>query len=168
MDYKIIYSNRKTYAISVKDAQVVVRAPYSSNPDYIRSLVNKNAGWIEKQIKRQLNRYDKELEIEGCDIKRVKTEARQYFEAKVDEFAEIMNLKYGRITITSAKTRFGSCNSKGNICFSYRLMFYPEKAREYVVVHELAHIVHLNHSKQFYDLVARYMPDYKERKKLLV
>ena len=69
MDYKIIYSNRKTYAISVKNAQVVVRAPYSSNPDYIRSLVNKNAGWIEKQIKRQLNRYDKELEIDGCDIK---------------------------------------------------------------------------------------------------
>jgi len=78
-----------------------------------------------------------------------------------------MNLKYGRITITSAKTRFGSCSSKGNISYSYKLMLYPEAAREYVVVHELAHLVEMNHSKRFYSLVERYLPDYKERRKLL-
>ena len=71
------------------------------------------------------------------------------------------------MTITGAKTRFGSCSSKGNISFSYRLMMYPEPAREYVVVHELAHLVEMNHSKRFYAIVERYLPDYKERKKQL-
>ena len=78
-----------------------------------------------------------------------------------------MGLKHGRITITSAKTRFGSCSSKGNISYSYLLMTYPEAAREYVVVHELAHLVHMNHSAAFYSLVEQYMPDYKARRKLL-
>ena len=78
-----------------------------------------------------------------------------------------MNLSYGRITITSAKTRFGSCSSQGNISFSYRLMLYPIEAREYVVVHELAHLLEMNHSKRFYAIVERYMPDYKERRKKL-
>jgi len=78
-----------------------------------------------------------------------------------------MSLKHGRITITSAKTRFGSCSSKGNISYSYRLMLYPEAAREYVVVHELAHLLEMNHSKRFYAIIEKYLPDYKERKKLL-
>ena len=78
-----------------------------------------------------------------------------------------MNLQYGRITITSAKTRFGSCSSKGNISYSYRLMLYPEEAREYVVVHELAHLLEMNHSKRFYAVVEKYLPDYKLRRRLL-
>ena len=78
-----------------------------------------------------------------------------------------MGLKYGRITITSAQKRFGSCNSNGNICFSYRLMLYPESAREYVIVHELAHLKEMNHSKAFYAIIASVLPDYKHRRKLL-
>ena len=78
-----------------------------------------------------------------------------------------MGLKYGRIKITSAKRRLGSCNTNAVICFSYRLMLYPEAAREYVVVHELAHLKYMNHSRDFYELVKQYMPDYKERKRLL-
>jgi predicted metal-dependent hydrolase len=78
-----------------------------------------------------------------------------------------MGLKYGRITITSAKKRFGSCSTAGNISYSYRLMLYPEEAREYVVVHELAHLVQMNHSKEFYNIIAKVLPDYKYRKKML-
>ena len=78
-----------------------------------------------------------------------------------------MNLKPSRITITGARTRFGSCSSKDNLSFSYLLMLYPEAAREYVVVHELAHLSEMNHSKRFYAIIEKYMPDYKERKKLL-
>ena len=82
-------------------------------------------------------------------------------------FFKSYGLKYNRITITSAKTRFGSCTTQKNISFSYRLMLYPELAREYVVVHELAHLIEMNHSKKFYAIIEKYLPDYKERKKLL-
>ena len=78
-----------------------------------------------------------------------------------------MGIKYGRITIASAKTRFGSCSSKGNISYSYRLMMYPEEAIDYVVVHELAHRIEMNHSPRFYAIVERILPDYKKRRKLL-
>ena len=100
-------------------------------------------------------------------IKELKKSAKAYFKEKTELFSKLMNIKYGRITITSAQTRFGSCSSLGNISYSYRLMMYPEAAREYVVVHELAHILELNHSDRFYAIVQKYLPDYKERKKLL-
>lgn len=78
-----------------------------------------------------------------------------------------MNLYPTALKITSAKTRFGSCSGKDSICFSYLLMRYPDEAIDYVVVHELAHIKHKNHSKAFYTLIEKYLPDYKEREKLL-
>ena len=78
-----------------------------------------------------------------------------------------MGLKPTSVKITSAKGRFGSCSAKNGLCFSWRLMAYPERAVRYVVVHELAHIAHHNHSPAFYALVEKYMPDYKERQKLL-
>ena len=101
------------------------------------------------------------------DIKALKKKAKQYFKEKTEYFSNIMGLKYGRITITSAQKRFGSCSSKGNISYSYRLMLYPEAAREYVIVHELAHLKEMNHSRKFYAIVEKVLPDYKNRKRLL-
>ena len=87
--------------------------------------------------------------------------------AKAEYYSALMGVDFGRISIMSAKTRFGSCSSKGNIAFSYRLMLYPEAAVDYVVVHELAHRKEMNHSKAFYKIVEDILPDYKERRKLL-
>ena len=81
----------------------------------------------------------------------------------VERFSRFLDLKYGRITITSAKSRFGSCSSEGNLSFSYRCMLYPHEVQEYIVVHELCHLVHMNHSKEFYRLIASVLPDYKKR-----
>ena len=78
-----------------------------------------------------------------------------------------MNLCPTGIKITKAKKRFGSCNGKNSLCFSCFLMKYPMEAVDYVVVHELAHIKYHNHSKDFYNLINHYMPDYKQREKLL-
>jgi len=78
-----------------------------------------------------------------------------------------MNLYPTGLKITSARTRFGSCSSKNSICFSWRLMYYPEPAIDYVVVHELAHIAHKNHGPQFWALVERYLPDYRARRAML-
>ena len=78
-----------------------------------------------------------------------------------------MGLTYTGITITGAKTRYGSCSPKNRLCFSWRLMAYPESAIDYVVVHELAHIVHRNHGPEFHKLVESVLPDHKERRALL-
>ena len=78
-----------------------------------------------------------------------------------------MGLKPKGVKITSAKKRFGSCSANDSICYSWRLMLYPKEAIDYVVVHELAHIVHKNHGQGFYSLIEKYLPDYKERENLL-
>ena len=122
---------------------------------------------IAKRIEITKNQVDPIAQMTPEQIKELRETARAYLVAKTKIYADTMGLKYGRITITSAKTRFGSCSSKGNLAFSYRLMLYPEAAVDYVVVHELAHLVEMNHSPAFYKVVADVMPDYKERAKLL-
>ena len=86
---------------------------------------------------------------------------------RVAHFAKQFGLDVSNIRITSARTRWGSCSAKGTLSFSWRLLMTPPDVIDYVVVHELAHTIHHNHSKRFWKLVERWMPDYKERKRLL-
>ena len=86
---------------------------------------------------------------------------------RVDYWSDIMGLTPTGLKITSARTRFGSCSGKNSLCFSWRLMQYPREAIDYVVVHELAHIRHHDHSAAFYRFIASVMPDHEARRALL-
>ena len=167
MNFEIIYSNRKTISITVKEGRVIVRAPRGVSRLRVDSFVDKNREWIEKRIEITKNQHDPIASMTDSQIKQLRELARAYLTARTEEYAKIMGLKFGRITITGAKTRFGSCSSKGNISYSYRLMLYPKAAIDYVVVHELAHLVEMNHSRRFYAVIEKVLPDYKERIKLL-
>lgn len=166
-NYEVVFSGRKTLGITVKGDKVTVRAPYRTSRTVINSFLKEHESWVVKALEKQQKKMERRPLVTPENEAQLRYAAKEYFSRKTKEYSEIMGLKYGRITITSAKTRFGSCSSKGNICFSLRLMAYPEAAREYVIVHELCHLLEMNHSKKFYALVERYLPDYKERKKLL-
>ena len=167
MQYSLIYSERKTLTIQIKNGKVTVRAPYGVSREVVEKFVNKHSNWIVKNLEKSKNTEEKFDALSDLEIEKLKKDAKVYLKERTEYFAMIMGLNYGRITITSAKTRFGSCSSKGNICYSYRLMLYPEAAREYVVVHELSHLVLMNHSKKFYSLIEKILPDYKKRRALL-
>ena len=167
MDYKIVYSGRKTISLCVKDGVLTVKAPYGTKQKRIEELVSSHEAWIKKHIKKQNEKNEKYGNLTDEMIAKLRVAAKGILPLKVAYYARIMGLKYGRITITGAKTRFGSCSSKGNIAFSYRLMMYPDEAIDYVVVHELAHLKEMNHSPAFYKIIAKVLPDYKERIKLL-
>ena len=167
MEYKLELSKRRSISISVKGGVLTVKAPIGTSKARIEAVVLKHRKWIEKHLDIEKKRALFDASLTEEKIAELKRSARTYLTDKTKIYAEIMGLNYGRITITSATTRFGSCSSKGNISYSYRLMLYPEPARDYVVVHELAHLVHMNHSPAFYSLVEKYIPDYKERRKLL-
>lgn len=169
-DYELKRSKRKTVSLQItKDCRVVVKAPLLLTKRRIDKFVSEHENWIKTHLQEQKKRLENAPpEPTEEEIKALKAKAKEYIFPKVKEYAQIMGLEYGELKITSAKTRHGSCNTKThNLCFSYKLIQKPEKAVDYVIVHELAHIVHPNHSKDFYGYIERYMPDYKERIKLL-
>jgi len=86
---------------------------------------------------------------------------------RVRWYAQLHHLNCHRIGITSASRRWGSCTTQGNLNFTWKLILLPLKIVDYVVVHELAHLVHHNHSKSFWAQVGKMLPDYKERRKWL-
>lgn len=167
MEYKVIKSGRKTVSLEIsRDAEVIVRAPYGIKDKFIEEFVNSHKSWIEKHLNGRLEKAEMFKYAEE-NSKALKKAAKEYIFKRAEEFAEIMNVKYSGIKITSAKTRFGSCSGKNSLCFSYILMLYPKEAVDYVIVHELAHTVEHNHSKRFYKIIEKYLPDYKQREKML-
>lgn len=168
MKYKLIRSpKRRTIEMSIDDElEIVVRAPNSMGRHEIDAFVEKHRQWAEKHTALKKERMEKYAVSEG-EEEIIKQNALPYLTERTKYFAEIMGLKPKGVKITSAKKRFGSCSANDSICYSWRLMLYPKEAIDYVVVHELAHIVHKNHGQGFYSLIEKYLPDYKERENLL-
>ncbi len=168
MDYRIIRSDRKTLALEVRpDGEVVVRAPRRVTVSTIEGFVSSHKEWIAKAKQRVSQRQATRKEPTEAEASMLKALAKAVLPKKIEYYSQLTGLKCTGVKITSAKTRFGSCSGKNSICFSYLLMRHPEEAIDYVVLHELAHTRHHDHSKSFWKLVEKYMPDYKERKKLL-
>ena len=94
-------------------------------------------------------------------------QARLIITERVKFFADKHAFHYDRIRITSARTRWGSCSTKGSLSFSWRLIMTPLDVVDYVVIHELTHTVHQNHSERFWKLVEHILPEYKESQKRL-
>lgn len=166
-EYEIIRSNRRTLALEVRDGRVLVRAPQRLPRARIDTFVREHAAWIEKSLAKQQARREAHPEPDEKQRAEYIRRAKTHLPERVACYAQIMGLHPAGITITGARTRFGSCSSKGRLCFSWRLMQYPPEAIDYVVVHELAHLVHRNHGPEFYALIESYLPDYKARRKLL-
>ena len=96
-----------------------------------------------------------------------KEEARSLTLARLNHFNKHYNLTWNRIAIRDTKTRWGSCSAKKNLNFNYRILFLPPHLQDYIIVHELCHLKHLNHSQDFWSLVAETVPNYKNNIKEL-
>jgi len=96
-----------------------------------------------------------------------KLQAKIIVQQRLHIWEKILNVQATGLKITSALRRWGSCNHKNSICINWRLIFAPLELVDYVIVHELCHIVHKNHSREFWRLVASVLPDYKARDKAL-
>lgn len=169
IEYELIRSKRKTVSITVKsDGKVIVRAPLLASVRGINEFVESKEDWIIKNVKRVLeNPAPKPREFTPEEKKRLVKQARILITQRVEYYAPIVGVSYNRIAIKDAKTRWGSCSRDGNLNFSFRLVLKPLELLDYVVVHELCHRIHMNHSKEFWQEVERILPDYKDRRKRL-
>ena len=93
--------------------------------------------------------------------------ARGRLEEKVERYGRMMNVCPAPVWVKDYRARWGSCTYKQSVGFSWRIIIAPHRIVDYLVVHELAHLIHLDHSAAFWDVVRRYIPDYKERRKWL-
>ncbi len=167
-DYILKRSDRRTLSLKIgKDLKIYVNAPFFVSKAEIDAFVEKHSQWIDNHLQSVKRTADIEKSMTTDVKEQLRNKAREYIIPRVKYYSDIMRLVPSGVKITSAKTRFGSCSGKNSLCFSYMLMLYPAPAIDYVVVHELAHIKHHNHSKAFYKLIEQYLPDYKERVKLL-
>jgi len=166
LGYPVIRCDRKTVGIRVKPGGLVeIRMPKRLPLSYGEAFVKEKADWIKKAVE---NSPPPKEELSKEEQKRLRMLAKELLPPLTEAWASRMGVRPAGIRITSAKTRYGSCSAKGNLCFSLYLMRSPAEAVEYVVVHELCHLKHLNHSKAFWGEVARYLPDYEVRKKKLI
>ena len=167
-DYRIIRSARRTMAIELtREGEVLVRAPRLVPAVIIDRFVAEHEDWIANARQRQARRAAAHPEPTEEQRKAMIRRAKEILPPKVEHYAALLGVHPTGITVTSARTRFGSCSAKNALSFSWRLMDYPEEAIDYVVVHELAHIRHHDHSRAFYDFVASVMPDHQRRRGLL-
>ncbi len=97
----------------------------------------------------------------------LKGQAKEYLSAQTAIWSERMGAAYTSVTVTSAKTRWGSCSANDALRYAFRLLYCPKEIIDYVVVHELAHTKQKNHSKLFWQEVERYCPDWKIKRKWL-
>lgn len=94
-----------------------------------------------------------------------KDKAREIATERLEYFNQFYQYKIGKVFIRNQKSRWGSCSSRGNLNFNYKIALLAPELADYIIVHELCHLGEMNHSKNFWALVTQTVPDYKEKKK---
>ena len=165
--YTLIRSSRKTISIVIKPAgEVEVRCPKRCSKRDVEAFLASKEDWIRKHLEAIAERPQQPVFSEA-ERKALAAEAAKRFPEKVQQFAQQMGVDYGRITIRSQHTRWGSCSAKGNLSFNCLLMLCPEGVQDYVVIHELCHRKEMNHSAAFWAEVEKYCPAYRIHRKWL-
>lgn len=174
LTYQIVRSERKTLSVSIQpDCTITVRAPRSVSDSQIRRFLVEKQHWL---ITKYLEAKQKQEMIPCSDLtdtqraaltRRYIDAAKEYFPKRVAYFHQFTGGTYSRITIRDQKTRWGSCSSKGTLSFNWRLMLAPPAILDYVVVHELCHLRHMDHSPAFWQAVGEVFPDYASARKWL-
>ena len=164
-EVSVIRSGRKTVSIQVKPNEVIIRAPMRMKEKEIEKFVESKRNWIEKHLK-SLSEKQKSLEnIEPYSDEEISSfvkKAKEIIPNKVEFYADKIGVTYNRITIRCQRTRWGSCSSKGNLNFNCLLVLLPDEIIDSVIVHELCHRKHMNHSAKFYEEVEKVFPEYRK------
>ena len=170
IEYKLRKSRRaKRMRIAVYgDTNVVVTLPYGLKENLVEKFLRVKAAWLLDKIF-YFKKYGKPAFIKGSKIEYQKNKqaALNLAAARINYFNKIYKLKFNKIAIKRQKTRWGSCSSRGNLNYNYKILFLPDYLADYIIVHELCHLQEFNHSRKFWNLVAQVVPNYSEIKREL-
>ena len=155
IQYEITYSKIKNVYIQIKDGKVYIKAPKRITKKELEKIIEKKTEWINKNLeksKKEKNALYTEEQF------------KQIIQKNANELIKTTGLVPNQIRIRKIKYAWGSCSQNKNITINYNLIKYSEQAIKYVILHELCHLKYMNHSKDFWNLVEKYMPEYKQVK----
>lgn len=158
IQYEITYSKIKNIYIQIKEGKVLIKAPKRISKKELETIIEQKKDWIEKNLEKEKKKQEKKQLY-------TQEQFKQIIEKNANELIRETGLIPNKIRIKDIKYAWGSCSSNKNITINQKLIAYSEIAIRYVILHELCHLKYMNHSKEFWDLVQRYMPEYKQVKK---
>ncbi len=146
-----------------RDGRFAVTAPRFLSNEKIDAFILEKSAWILSKMS-----YYKTLPAPTVakntkeEYEKYKEKARAFVHAKILQLNTTYNFSYNDIRIKNHKTLWGSCSKKRNLNFNYKIVQLPERLADYIIVHELCHLKEFNHGKEFWDLVAKMIPDHKQ------
>lgn len=145
--------------------ELIATKPVNISQQAVDDFIKQKADWIFKKID-----YSKKLLVNSKqnsrqEYKKYKDQAFKFVTERINYYNKFYCFGFNQVRIKNQKTRWGSCSGKSNLNFNYKIIFLPSDLADYLIVHELCHLKELNHSKDFWALVARIIPDYKEKRK---
>ncbi len=166
---QVVRSARKSLGLEVRDAHTVLARIPAHTPDpELKAFVENHRGWILKKTAVMEEREENRKTVGVPDLNTLSKTDQMKIQLKIGKrvrhYCELMGVTVGYVTVKNQKTRWGSCSARGNVNFNYQLAFLPEELLDYVVIHELAHRRHMDHSEAFWTEVEKYCPDYRERR----
>ncbi len=145
---------------------VVVTVPNGVGMEAAEQFVAQKAHWLKRAVAR-MEKVSPRIALPRSFYKQKRTEAERLIRGRLSELNLAYGFSYRAITVRNQKTRWGSCSRRGNLSFNYRLVLLPQQLVDYVLVHELCHLREFNHSRRFWELVGRSIPDHVIRRRQL-
>lgn len=171
INYIIQKSHRRSMSLQISnDLQVIVKVPLGTPNSMAIAFMKEKKDWIIKQLSKKVKQSELAKQmgpLSADDVKNLKKKAKIIIPQRVEYYASLSGITYNRIAIRLQKSRWGSCSREGNLNFNCLLVLMPLEILDSVVVHELCHRKHMNHSRAFYDEVLKIFPDYKRCDKWL-
>ncbi len=169
MQYEIKkFRNSKSVRLIIKPGgKLVVTAPKRISLKFIERFILSKEKWIKEKIEQYKKIIPKNTKDTRNKYLEHKEAARKLVAERIKHFNTFYNFSFKKISIRNQSTRWGSCSRKGNLNFNYKLVLLDPKLADYIIVHELCHLKEFNHSKRFWDLVAKTIPNHVTLRKVL-
>lgn len=143
------------------DGEIVVTRPAGVSVEKLRAFVESKKHWISNKLDQRKHPAIQELSEGGNEhFLQHKSEAEALVAGKLDKWSSQLGLIHQGFKIKKHKSRWGSCTANNRLSFNYKILFLPSDIQDYVIVHELCHTVRKDHSKNFWALVSKSLPEY--------
>ena len=147
--------------------KIAVTMPKGFSVEKMENFILEKSEWILEKIKIMEKKDFNPVfhNFSRREYKKLKNQALIPAERKIEELNKYYGFSYNKISVRNCCSRWGSCSEKKNLNFNYKIIFLPEDLLNYIIVHELCHLGEMNHSKRFWSLVEKTVPDYREMRR---